>query len=248
MAEPGRADGRLRGLWRDLFGERRCAACTAVFLPDEGGDFPFCPSCAAGLPRRELGFCPRCGEPAAWPDLPPAPCLRCLEEPPPWRDFVFHGIHNGLLRALLVRLKFHESPHLGRSLGLLLARHPGLRTLEADRVTPVPLHPDRLLHRGYNQAHEIAKALAAKLRLPLCPELLDRVRSTPPQTGTSRKERLKNPRLAFQAGKKAAGGHILLVDDTLTTGATMREAADSLLRAGAASVSAAVVSRTARHG
>jgi ComF family protein len=199
------------------------------------------------MPRKQRGFCPGCGEPAAWPELPLALCAHCLKEPPLWRDFIFHGPHEGLLRKLLITLKFHRHPFIGHALGTLLATHPEFAALTADAVIPVPLHPSRLTWRGYNQAQEIARPVARHLRLPLAPDLLLRILPTEPQTNFSRNERKKNIRNAFAAREAVRGMRVLLVDDTLTTGATLTAAAKALLTSGASSVSVAVVSRTSSH-
>lgn len=257
------------GLVREWREERRCLACTAVFrvtehapspastaglTPEgEGGNDPpyalrdFCPACAAQLQRRKAGYCPRCGELAVWPTLPVACCARCLADPPPWESFAFHGMHSGLLRRMLIRLKFSEQVLLGHALGALLARHPVLRALPADAVSAVPLHRQRLVRRGYNQAVELARAVALARNLPLLPDLLTRTRNTPPQEGKNRAQRKTNPLGAFAAHPGVRGMRVLLLDDVLTTGATLEEAVRTLLRAGATAVHVAVVSRTARH-
>ena len=226
--------------------ERRCPICSAVYrteLPES----LLCPACAAALPRRRLGYCPRCGELAAWPLLPLSLCARCLRKPPPWEGLVFHGAYEGLLRSLLIQLKFHDHVLVGYVLGSLLARHPNLSGLEVDVIAPVPLHRKRLAHRGYNQSLELARPLARRLDRPLAPRLLRRARATKSQSGISREERKTNIREAFTGSRDARGKHVLLVDDTLTTGATMADAARALLLAGAAGVSVAVVGRTALH-
>lgn len=246
-------EGPVAALGRALVSERRCVACASAFTlrerggEDEAGARLFCADCAEAMPRLERGFCPVCGEIAAWPHLPPAPCARCLVEPPPWRGFACHGPHEGLLRRLLIRLKFRDQIPLAHALGLLLAGHPGLKMLAADVVVPVPLHTGRLADRGYNQALELARPVARLLGLPLRPRLIRRIRATPPQVGSSREARKKNIVNAFAAERGARGGHVLLVDDTLTTGATLIAASDALLEAGASAVSVAVVSRTLRH-
>lgn len=246
-AEKGGVLRRWPGrVMRALCRERRCLVCASVFR-DQGAGAVLCRACAEAMPRRSRGFCPHCGEPAAWPELPPAACAHCLKETPPWGVFFFHGLHEGLLRDLAVGLKFRNHLLFGHVLGLLLAAHPGFSALEATAVVPVPLHASRLAARGYNQAQEIARPLAARLRLPLLPDALRRVRATAPQTGASRAERERNILNAFAAGQAVAGAHVLLVDDTLTTGATLAEAARALLRRGAAGVSAAVASRTPLH-
>lgn len=264
-----RGAGRVLRSAAALFAERRCYACSAVFAPtttldaaqhavpprilprilpkeaDPASAF-FCRSCLDALPRREQGLCPHCGELAPWPDLPPAPCGRCLGKAPPWQGFVCHGAHEGLLRELLIRLKFQEEVPLAHALGALLAGHPGLGALAPDVVTPVPLHSGRLVRRGYNQALELARPLAKALRLPLEPGLLRRVRATPPQTGASRAQRTGGMKGAFAAHGGVRGRRVLLVDDTLTTGATLAASAGALLEAGAAGVDVAVMSRTPR--
>ncbi len=238
--------------------ERRCLSCSAPFVPPEefSGAPPsaalpaagvFCALCAVRLKRRVAGFCPHCGEPAAWPLLPPAPCGRCLVRRPPWSNLLFHGLHDGLLRLLLLRLKFASSLELAQGLGLLLAAHPGLEALGADVLAPVPLHSSRLEARGFNQALELARPLAKRLSLDSRPALLIRVRATPPQRGLSRRQRAGNLSYAFQASSAARGRHILLVDDIMTTGATLEAAAAALLDAGAAAVSVAVISRASLH-
>jgi ComF family protein len=237
----------LQRLLRSLGRERRCLACTLIFRDEEAAAL-FCPDCAAAMPRKQRGFCPGCGEPAAWPELPPVLCAHCLDEPPLWQDFIFHGPYEGLLRNLLIGLKFRNKPFLGHALGTLLATHPGFAALNADMVIPVPLHPSRLARRGYNQAQEIARPLARHLTLPLMPNLLGRTLPTAPQTSASRNERKKNIRNAFTAREAVRGAHVLLVDDTLTTGATIAAATRTLLASGAGGISVAVVGRTALHG
>ena len=236
----------VRRLWDLLASERRCPACASVYALGDRQERLFCPECAQALARREKGYCPDCGEPAAWPDLPLAPCLRCLENPPPWNRFLFHGLHQGLLRRLLLGLKFHGQVALAHSLGRLLAGHPELAGLAADCVVPVPLHMHRLARRGYNQALELAGPLAARLKLPCEPGLLERVRATAPQTGTSLAVRKQNTRGAFAASPGVRGARVLLLDDTVTTGSTLAAATAALLDAGANGVSVIAVSRTAR--
>ena len=238
--------GGGRRLWELLASERRCPACASVYAPRDRKETLFCPECALGLTRREKGYCPGCGELAAWPDLPLAPCLRCLENPPPWDKFLFHGPHQGLLRQLLLGLKYHGQVALAHSLGRLLAGHPDLAGLSVDCVVPVPLHMRRLAWRGYNQALELADPLAARLKLPCEPGLLERIRATVPQTGSSLAVRKQNAWGAFAASSGVRGARVLLLDDTVTTGSTLLAATAALLDAGASGVSVIAVSRTAR--
>ena len=147
---------------------------------------------------------------------------------------------------MLLGLKFHGQVALAHSLGRLLAGHPGLADLSVDCVVPVPLHMHRLARRGYNQALELAGPLAARLKLPCEPGLLERVRATVSQTGTSLAARKQNTWGAFAAAPGVRGASILLLDDTVTTGSTLAAATAALLDAGASGVSVIAVSRTAR--
>jgi ComF family protein len=151
---------------------------------------------------------------------------------------------------LVVELKFGSRPELAAPLaGLLveaLRQDPHRHTV--DLVLPVPLAPARLAERGYNQAWEIARRVAASLRLRADPHLLLRPRATGHQVGLPRHEREQNLRGAFMAepARRAElrGRHVALVDDVVTTGATARHAAAELLRAGAAAVQVWAVART----
>jgi ComF family protein len=107
----------------------------------------------------------------------------------------------------------------------------------------MPLHPARLRERGFNQALELARPLAGGA-LRLAAGALIRTRDNPPQRGLSRNERKRNIRGIFSAAAAAHGQTVLLLDDVLTTGATLREAARALLDAGAAAVDVAVLART----
>jgi ComF family protein len=117
-----------------------------------------------------------------------------------------------------------------------------------DLIVPVPLSPARLAERGYNQAWELARRLARSTGVPARADVLQRVLDTPHQADLNRAQRLLNPRGAFTVPTRrraaVAGLRIALVDDVLTTGATAREAAQALLRAGAAAVDVWVVART----
>jgi ComF family protein len=157
-----------------------------------------------------------------------------------------------VIRALKFRRLDYLGAHLARDLAEVAAAEAAERAGGWDLVVPVPLHWRRRWRRGYNQAERIARPLARLLGAP-CAELLRRRRATRPQTGLARGERLANPRGAFtlRAGpmgrrrcRRLEGGRVLLVDDVVTTGATLRAAAEVLRRAGTREVVALAAART----
>lgn len=156
------------------------------------------------------------------------------------------GEHKGTLSQLIHELKYQERWRLGGVLaGKLaheLAKHPGSSSW--DGVAAVPIHTFRKIKRGYNQASEIARPLSQLLGIPYYGGILRRVRNTPSQVGKDRVHRLKNVKDAFccTAPSRVYGKHIVLVDDVATTGATLGECAQTLVDAGAASVSCVVLS------
>lgn len=201
---------------------------------------PTCAACDARV-RVRVVFC--------------RPCAATLEPPPPPKespaadprlaDIVAFGAFEGALSIALRRLKYQERPELAAPLGhlaRLAARRAGLT---ADLVVPVPLHPRRLVERGYNQAALLAAEVAVELAAPLVARALVRLRHTPQQAHLDRAGRLVNVRSAFRARRPSAihGRRVVLVDDVATTGSTLTACTEALLAAGAASVTAIVVAR-----
>ncbi|MDR1359699.1 MAG: ComF family protein [Deltaproteobacteria bacterium] len=245
MSLPGNFLGGLAA----FAAERRCAACASVFMPSSRTDPPsafYCPSCAKRLQRRQQGCCPLCGAPAPWPQAPSALCSSCLEKAPPWKQAFFHAPYEDLLRELILRFKFQGQLALALPLGSLLASHPDLAACPAQVIIPIPLPAKRLAQRGFNQALELARPLARRLGKPLDAGLLLRVRQTEPQPGLSRAERFRNLAQAFSAPRplELQGRHVLLLDDIMTSGATLRAAGATLRAARAASVAVAALART----
>jgi len=227
-------DGWLR---RALPG--RCAFCLAA-LP---GEAPWCAACFAGLPWN-LPACDGCGEPQ-----PPAQaglrCGRCLRRPPAFDRARVPLRYAAEVAGLVQRFKFDASPRAGSLLLELLATR-----LSADaRAWPealvaVPLHPRRARERGFDQALWLSRRLALRLGCPLV--RAQRLRDTPSQRGLDRGERRKNLRAAF-AVPATLPGRVALVDDVVTTGATLEALALSCRRAGAREVEAWAVARTPLH-
>jgi ComF family protein len=147
------------------------------------------------------------------------------------------------MRELLHRLKYRGQRYLGRSLGQLLAQELVYRPFGDAVLVPMPLHRSRLIERGYNQAFELARPLAAAWKVTVWSSGISRIRATAPQTGLPLSARQENVHAAFRVTRAVAGRRLVLVDDVITTGATANALATSLLAAGAANVCAVTVAR-----
>jgi ComF family protein len=176
----------------------------------------------------------------------PDGCPACPEVMPHFKQLVRLGPYARPLRQAIGRLKYHGGPASLRQLGVMLAlavrsRLPAL----PDLVLPVPMHWARRLSRGRNHAADLAQAVARRLGLPIGDELL-RVRNTPPQVHLPASRRRENLRGAFKVVRRDTlrSCHVLLIDDVVTTGSTANEAAGTLLQAGAAAVTLAVLAKT----
>ena len=209
------------------------------FLCRGGAEDLLCAACDADLPRLPAALCPSC----ALESPNGAPCGRCLARPPRYDATVAALAYDFPADALIHSLKYRGELALAPFLGnLLLKRIP--REENIDCVIPVPLSTKRLRERGYNQAVEIARPLAAAARRPLEISLCVRSRDTAAQTGLPWNERERNVRGAFRCAGAIAGARVAVVDDVMTTGATLEEIARTLKEAGAVRVVNWVVART----
>lgn len=217
----------------------RCPVCGAL----NAADSPFCSACTRALRPRTRGHCPRCGLLFGDEKDSVHLCADCRLHPKPWNRLYFHGPHEGPLRELILSYKFGGGLHVGRILQGMAesAFERGAETLP-DMIVPVPLHPRRLQWRGYNQSIELARRLSREHSIPLMPKALVRTRNTVPQTRVAAGERHRNIKNAFEAiPKRIRGKSILLVDDVLTTGATLAECAKTLRRAGSSTIDVLVL-------
>jgi len=214
-----------------------CALCGAP-----PGPFPWlCADCSLDFTLLPAPFCLRCGAPR--PVAAPT-CARCPDWPPILSQARSASPHEGTARELVHLLKFHRALHAARPLGAIVAAAARDLPLPRDAVVvPVPLHRSRRIERGFNQALEIAAPAARILGLALRPRLLVRVRSGAPAGQRSRRGRLRESRGAFRARPEARGRTILVVDDVLTTGATLAACATALARRGAEAVYAVTATR-----
>jgi len=234
-------DGWLARFGRALL-PARCLVCGE---PGEQGR-DLCAECRRALPWN-VPACGRCGLPlGAGEDATTAICGRCLRKPPPL-DRAYAAFRYAFpVDRLLPRFKFHSDLAAGRELSDALCASLAAAVAAGDArpgaLVPVPLHPRRLRSRGYNQALELARPLAKAFAIPLLPEGLRRVRDIAPQSDLGALARRRNPRGAFAAAD-GLPAYVALVDDVMTTGATLHECAKVLRRAGVQRVDAWVVAR-----
>ena len=198
-----------------------------------------CADCDADLPRLRRELCPRC----ALPSTAAAVCGRCLSRPPHFDATIaaleYRFPADVLVHALKFRGELALAPLLAGLLEKRITRDPPVHF-----IVPVPLATRRLRERGYNQALEIARHLTLATHARLASDACERARDTPAQIDLPLAERAQNVRGAFRAPRSLDGATIAVLDDVMTTGATLDEIAGTLKRAGAAHVVNWVIART----
>ena len=210
-----------------------------------GAQRDLCDACAADILRNRL-CCPRCALPL---DAPAPLCGECLQNEPPFASACVPFLYAKPLDQLETRFKFGRNLAAGRVLSELwiaavLENSPSMPAA----LVPVPLHPDRLRERGYNQALELARPIAMAFGITLRNDILVRERSTAAQSHLDAQARHRNLRGAFAiAPNTALPAHIALFDDVMTTGMTLRECARTLTRAGVERVDVWAVARAPKR-
>ena len=215
------------------------AACPACSMPpDSLSHAPFCRKCWQGIRHYDGPSCSICGVPLV--SVHADRCRHCLEAPPAFTSAVSFGLYDGVLASAIHHFKFLGIRRLSKPLSALMFFY---NTTNAEAIVPVPLSPDGLKNRGFNQALLLAYQLSKRKKVPLLMDVLAKITDTPPQIGLSAKERSANVRKAFTCRKKLPGMSILLIDDVMTTGATVNACSKELLKAGARDVFVLTLSR-----
>lgn len=212
-----------------------CILCEAV----NGGDIGICSDCHEDLPWHTEDQCPQCGLLA----LNNERCGQCIGMPP---DFdAMHAVFRYELPidSMLQRYKYSEMLSMADTFAALMIS--AFRPNDPiDLLIPMPLHPQRLKERGFNQSLEIARILSRELSIPLNIEACQRIKLSPPQASLPYKERIKNMKGAFQCDANLSGKTVVLLDDVITTGASLHALAKAVKSAGATHVECWTIART----
>jgi ComF family protein len=242
------------GYWIRAFGARlldvalppRCLSCGAI-VADVG---TLCSACWPEVEFIAQPMCSACGLPlSAAPPREGLLCGGCIASKPPWRQARSVFRYQGVGRALVLAFKHGDRLDAAPSLARWLARAGAPLLADSDVIVPVPLHRRRLFARRYNQSAVLAASLGKIAGLPVSVDALIRIRATPTQGGLDRLARARNVRGAFAVRPRAPveGRRIALVDDVMTTGATVGACARALTAAGAVSVDILTLARVTRE-
>lgn len=240
--------GRLKHALLDAVFPPRCLTCPE---PTEA-PLGLCPSCWRDTHFIAGGACGKCGTPLVGETGPDDLCDGCLRHPPPWNRGRAATVYGGAGKRAILALKHGDRLDTVPALGLWLANAAGPLAAEADLIAPVPLHWRRLMKRRYNQSAVLAQHLARRTGKPVVPDLLFRRRLTAPQERMDHAARRANQAGAIGVSPRRhallAGKGVLLVDDVLTSGATLGACAEACRAAGAARVDVLVLARVAFGG
>ena len=218
----------------DLVFPYRCALCKE---PSNQG---FCPNCQKLLPWIKSG-CLICNRHMnSW-----GVCGICQNKKPCYAYSIVPFRYDSPISNIIQQLKYSEQLHYAFALGKMLSSQiMASKSNLPEVIIPIPLHQKRIRTRGFNQASEIAKVVSKNTRIPLQQKYLIRSRNTDSQTGLSEKMRNKNMKHAFIVKSTKYNEHVALLDDVITSGATVNSAASALLKSGIAKVSVWAIAKT----
>jgi ComF family protein len=244
-----RAAGRFRRVGRAIVDgvlPPRCLSCEAIVEEPK----TLCAGCWRAITFFAPPWCAVCGMPFPHPIGDGAICADCTREQRSWERARAVLRYDKNSRHLVLALKHGDRTHLAGAFGRWMHRVGGEVLSGADFLVPVPLHWTRLFQRRYNQAALLAHSIRSAGGPPVAVDWLIRRRRTPPQgrLGTSARSRNVRAAFALRPGRSVVGKRLVIVDDVMTTGATLEECARVLRRAGAASVAALTLARALRSG
>jgi len=202
-----------------------------------------CSGCLQSITPIEPPVCTVCGRPLSGPQDTSHICGQCIKDPPPFDTARSLFYYQEPVKTLIHRVKYSDDGYALRALSSLAREYMAPDLMEPDLIIPIPLHPKRLRKRGFNQSLRLAMGIFP--HIPVATNSLIKVLDTRPQTGLSRKERLKNVENAFAVANPVPGGvkTVLLLDDVYTTGATVKACARVLRRAGLKEIHVFTVAR-----
>jgi len=224
----------ISSIIKQLLPAQPCFLCGSM-----SHDGMWCGACDAALPHFDAPHCPVCALPSPAGEV----CGHCLQIPPLFTRTTAAFGYSFPLDKLIHAMKYGEQLALAHALAEKLTLRIDKNALP-DCVIPMPLHPAKLRERGFNQSLLLAATAARKLNIELLANACQRVRDTPPQSALPWKERKKNVRNAFRCDMDLAGKRVALVDDVLTTGASLNALAEAVQKRGAVEISAWVIART----
>jgi len=230
------------GRLRDVVLPPLCPSCRELVREDG-----LCAACWGKLSFIAPPYCQRLGIPFAYDPGPGVLSLQAIADPPAYQKARAAVRYDEIARALVHGLKYGDRHEIARLMGRLMTRAGRELLVQADALVPVPLHWRRLWLRRFNQSALLARSIAATSGVPVAETALRRLKPTAPQVGLSKAARAQNVQGAFRVPRASqaavAGRRLVLVDDVLTSGATVDAAARALLRAGAAQVDVLVFAR-----
>ena len=242
-----RAAAAVRALARATLDLALPPLCPACREPVEGRGL--CPACWSKLSFITRPYCERLGIPFAYDPGPGILSMEAIADPPAYNRARAAVRFDEISRALVHALKYGDRLDLAPMMGRWISNAGREVLAEADALVPVPLHWRRLWARRFNQSAMLAAAISAESGVPIAASALKRVKATAQQVGLTRSERAANVQGAFRVPQESkpavAGRRLVLVDDVLTSGATVDGCARALLRAGAANVDVLIFARVA---
>ena len=229
----------------DILFPPTCSACGTVLIYDRA--YPFCPECLSTIQFAATPLCTSCGQPFATSEGTNHLCEDCIMSPPPFSIARSLGKYDAALLDTIHLFKYHGKISVGEDLGKMMATtsYDSLVIQHYSPIIPVPLHPNRLKERGFNQSLVLAQQISKRFSIPLDFTSLRRTVLTEAQVNLSREKRAANVRGAFEVTdrNRIKVKKILLIDDVYTTGSTVKECSKILKKNGAHEVAVLTLAR-----